>query len=143
MVYTRGNVLVSLCARSFCMTSAGFNNSFKLAHQWHQPAILVCFKGIVQCVTVASSEAITCKVLRPQCKLALHYLKRLAFNPKNSIVAALCPSNSLSACSEEGTPKRPPLFDSFSLSFSLLLAPYQLMFTEEPLIQTSSAPNLL
>ena len=31
----RGNVLVSLHARLFHTMSAGFNNSFKLAHQWH------------------------------------------------------------------------------------------------------------
>ena len=76
-VYTRrGNVLVSLRARSFRTTSAGFNNSFKLAHQWRRPAILVRFKGVARCVTMASSEAITCEVLRPQRELALHYVAK-------------------------------------------------------------------
>ena len=43
----RGNVLDSLCARSFRTMSAGFNNSFKLAHQWRRSVRLVHFEGVV------------------------------------------------------------------------------------------------
>ena len=43
----RGNVLVSLHARLFCMMSAGFNNGFELAHQWRRSVRLVHFEGVV------------------------------------------------------------------------------------------------
>ena len=57
-VYTRrGNVLVSLRTRSFRTTSAGFNNSFKLVHQWRRPAILVHFKGVARCVTMVQRRS--------------------------------------------------------------------------------------